>query len=289
MTPDALDRIIQKLPFLGPLGETIHQWLALLGTVAGSRAGQVKDLLNGTWLGHPLHPALTDVPIGAWMGASLLDLADRGEGRGMGRGADLLVALGCAGAVGAAATGLADWQDKHGPERDLGTAHAIVNSGALALFATSLALRLRGSRRPAIGISALGLGAALTGAYVGGEMVFRRGIQVNRNAFSSGPRKWSEAAPEAEVVEGSLVRKQVGKNQVLLTRVKGEICAVGAICSHEGGPLDELPMEDGQLRCPWHGSRFDLHSGRVAHGPATVANPVFETRIREGKVEVRRP
>ena len=289
MTVDALDRIIQKLSFLGPLGEIVHQWLAKLGAVGGSRAGQAKDLLNGTWLGHPLHPALTDVPIGAWMGASLLDLADRGEGGGLGRGADALVALGCAGAVGAAATGIADWQDQYGKQRDLGTAHALINTAALALFSTSLALRLRGARGPAIGLSLLGLGTAVTGAYVGGDMVFRMGIQVNRNAFSSGPKKWSEAADEEQVVEGSFIRKQVGKNQVLLTRVNGEIFAAGAICSHVGGPLDELPIEDGQLHCPWHGSRFDLRSGHVTHGPATAANPVFETRTREGKVEIRRP
>jgi nitrite reductase/ring-hydroxylating ferredoxin subunit len=112
---------------------------------------------------------------------------------------------------------------------------------------------------------------------------------VNGNAFSEGPSKWSEAAEEDEVVEGAFVHKQVGHNQVLLTRLGGEICAVSAICSHAGGPLDELPIEDGQLHCPWHGSRFDLRTGQVIHGPATAAIPVFETRTREGKVEIRRP
>jgi nitrite reductase/ring-hydroxylating ferredoxin subunit len=289
MTADLLDRIMARLTFLAPLGEFVHQWLAKLGAQGGSRAGQAKDLLNGTWLSHPLHPALTDVPLGAWTGATLLDLADRGDGGGLSQAADLMVGLGCLAAVGAAATGLADWQDRDGPERDLGTAHALINTGALALFTTSLGLRLRGRRRPAVGVSLLGLGAVFAGAYIGGDMVFRRGIQVNRNAFVAGPKKWTAVADESEVVEGSFTRKQVGKNQVLLTRLKGEICAAGAVCSHAGGPLDELPLEDGQLHCPWHGSRFQLRSGQVTHGPATAANPVFDTRTNEGKVEIRQP
>ncbi|HVC39392.1 MAG TPA: Rieske (2Fe-2S) protein [Candidatus Dormibacteraeota bacterium] len=289
MTAEALDWIIQRLPFLAPLGEIVQQWLAKLGVRSGSRAGQAKDFLNGTWLGHPLHPAVTDVPIGAWLGASLLDIVDGGSGSGLSSGADVLIALGCAAGVGAAATGLADWQDKSGRDRDLGTAHALLNTAALALCSTSLALRLKGARRPAIGLSMLGLGTAATAAYLGGEMVYRMGVQVNRNAFASGPKKWTAVADEAEVAEGSFARKQAGKNQVILTRLSGQICAVGAICSHAGGPLDELPLEEGQLHCPWHGSRFELRSGRVTHGPASVSIPVFETRTREGKVEIRRP
>lgn len=289
MTVDALDRITGRLGFLGPLGQVVHEWLARLVADGGQPVERAKDLLNGTWLGHPLHPPLTDVPLGAWMGASLLDLADAGSGGQFGRAADVLIAVGCAGGLAAAATGLADWQDQVGKDRDLGTAHALLNSTALGLCSTSLALRLRGARGPAIGLSLLGLGAAMTGAYLGGDLVFRLGVQVNRNAFSEGPSKWREVAEESEVVEGSFIRKQAGSNRVLLTRMEGEICAASAICSHSGGPLDELPLEDGQLHCPWHGSRFELGSGKVTHGPATVAIPVFETRVRAGKVEIRRP
>ncbi|HUY57355.1 MAG TPA: Rieske (2Fe-2S) protein [Candidatus Micrarchaeaceae archaeon] len=288
MIADVLDRLIQKLTFLGPLGELLHRWLAQLGASSGSAAAPAKDILNGTWLGHPVHPVLTDVPIGAWLGASLLDLAGRGPDAGTKRAADALMALGCVAGVGAAVTGLADWQDQVGQSRDLGTAHALINTSALALCFSSLALRIRGSRGPAIRLSLLGLGLASAGAYLGGDMVYRLGMQVNHNAFTSGPKKWTAVADESEVVEGQFVRKQVGKNQVLLTRLHQQICAASATCSHAGGPLDELPLEDGRLHCPWHGSQFELLSGYVAHGPATMANPVFETRTREGKVEIRR-
>jgi nitrite reductase/ring-hydroxylating ferredoxin subunit len=232
---------------------------------------------------------LTDVAIGSWTSATLLDLADGGRGGDLGRGADVLVALGCAGGAAAAASGLADWQDQEGTERDVGMAHAILNTSALILFSTSLALRFKGSRGPAIALSVLGLGATGIGGYLGGHLVFRLGTSVNRNAFTSGPKAWRAVTDEADVVEGARIRKQVGNNQVLISRLGGEFCAVSAICSHAGGPLDELPIENGQLHCPWHGSRFDLRSGRVIQGPATAALPVFDVRTKDGKVEIRRP
>jgi nitrite reductase/ring-hydroxylating ferredoxin subunit len=288
MIVDLRERILNNLGFLGPLGKAVQKWLGQVESASGPRGSEVKDFLNGTWLGHPLHPALTDVALGAWMSSTLLDLADGGRGGELGHGADLLLALGCASGVGAAASGLADWQDQEGAERDMGTAHAIINSTALLLFSTSLALRLRGSRAAAVGLSLLGLGAAGTGAYLGGHLVFRLGTVVNRNAFTSGPKAWRAVADEEEVVEGARVRKQVGNNQVLLTRLDGEFCAVSAVCSHAGGPLDELPIEGGQVHCPWHGSSFAVRSGRVTHGPATAAIPAFEVRTKDGRVEIRR-
>jgi nitrite reductase/ring-hydroxylating ferredoxin subunit/uncharacterized membrane protein len=284
----AIDRIVARMSWLEPLGESAHQRVEKLLSAGGPRADAAKQLLNGVWLEHPLHPALTDIPIGAWSAAVILDLADGAAGGDFGHGADLVLGIGCAGGVAAALSGLSDWQDRSGHERDLASAHGLLNSGALLLMSASLALRLRGSRRPAVGLSMLGLGLATAGAYLGGDLVYRLGVQVSRNAFSAGPSKWREVAGENEVVEGSFIRKQVGSNRVLLTRLEGEICAASAVCSHAGGPLDELELEDGQLHCPWHGSRFTLGTGLVSHGPATVPIPVFETRVTEGKVEIRR-
>ena len=286
ITPLA-DQILDRLTFLDPLAERIQHWIGARLSAGGPAARGAKDLLNGTWLGHPLHPALTDLPLGAWSGAAVLDLLSGGEATALGRGADVLVGLGCAGGAAAAVTGIADWQDSYGRERRTGLAHALLNTGALACFTGSLLLRLGGARRPALLLSTAGFGAAMGAGYLGGDLVFRHGAQVNRNAWVSGPRRWTAVADEAEVPEGALVRREAKGVPVLLTRRGATLSAVAAVCPHAGGPLQEGGLEDQVVTCPWHGSAFDTTDGRVLHGPACVALPVYEVRVTDGKVEVR--
>jgi hypothetical protein len=85
MTAVALERILQRFPFIRPLGEAVQGWLGEEPARRGAAA--VKEFLSGTWLGHPLHPAPTNLPIGAWTGAAILDIADRGSGGGLGHAA----------------------------------------------------------------------------------------------------------------------------------------------------------------------------------------------------------
>ncbi len=285
MTAVDLEPIVARIRFIPPLGKAVQDWLQ--GQLRQGRLQGLKEALNGRWLGHPLHPALSDLPIGAFGASALLQLGERAD-PGLSGAADLLLGAGCVAGVGAAASGLADWQDKYGAELELGTAHALLNSASLLLFVAALGARRRGGRGVGLALTALGLGGLGAGAYVGGDLVFRYGSQVNRNAFAEGPSKWRAVADEGEVVEGSFLRRPAGGTEVLLTRFEGQICAAGAVCSHAGGPLDELPLEDGQLHCPWHGSRFELRTGKVVHGPATVDNLVFETRVSAGRVEIRR-
>ena len=103
------------------------------------RPTPVRNVLSGTVIGHPLHPLLTDVPIGAWTMAAVLDLAG---GPRTARAADVLVAAGLAAAVPTAATGLNDWSDTQGADRRIGLVHATANSVALTFYAASLAARL---------------------------------------------------------------------------------------------------------------------------------------------------
>ncbi|HEY7976232.1 MAG TPA: DUF2231 domain-containing protein, partial [Ktedonobacterales bacterium] len=101
-----------------------------------------KTLLHGTWLGHPLHPAITDVPIGAWLLAVIFDIVWLVSPAGApwaARGAEVAVIVGILGAVAAAVTGLADWSDSYGAERTVGLYHAGLNSLALILFIISAA------------------------------------------------------------------------------------------------------------------------------------------------------
>ncbi|MDQ4130182.1 MAG: iron-sulfur protein, partial [Actinomycetota bacterium] len=110
---------------------------------AAVRSRRVKDLLSGTWLGHPVHPMLTDVPIGAWASALVLDLAGGPHGR---QAADRLIGLGLATALPTAVTGLSDWSDLVGEERRIGLLHAVANVSAVACYGLSLLARRRGAR-----------------------------------------------------------------------------------------------------------------------------------------------
>lgn len=276
------ERLLNRLSFLDPLSDLCQKQIGEWLKRGGDGAQIAKDALNGVWLGHPLHPALTDVPIGAWAASALLDLSRQR------RAADLVLAAGCASGAAAAVAGIADWQDSYGQERRTGAAHGLLNLGALGLLSAALWLRLSGRRRAALPLRLLGLGAGATAGYLGGDLVFRLGTQVNRNAFTESPSEWVSAGPAERVEEGAMIPAHAGEATVLLARVEGSICAVSAICSHAGGPLAEGELSDGVVTCPWHGSRFDLRTGEVLQGPATAPLPSYRSQVNQGgEVEVR--
>lgn len=274
---------VGKLSFLDPLAETVQRQLGEWLRQGGPGARRLKDALNGTWLGHPLHPLLTDLPIGAWTGSTLLDLVGADQ-----NAADILLGAGCALAAAAAAAGVADWEDSYGAERRIGAAHGLVNLAALGAMTSALLLRRAGLRRRARPFALGGYGLAGVAGYLGGDLVFRLGTQVNRNAFVEPPSGWQDAGPAAEVPDSGAVVRQLGEARVMLTRLDGEIVAVASVCPHAGGPLAEGPCAAGVVECPWHGSRFDLRTGRVLGGPATMKLPIYEVRTTsEGQVEVK--
>lgn len=282
-----IEQVIDQLTFLEPLSDSLQQAIGKLLEQGGATAKQAKDALNGVWFEHPLHPALTDIPIGAWTCATMLDLASAGDER-LAKAADVLVGVGCAGAVGAAVTGLADWQDTYGKERRTGLVHALLNSGALTLFLTSLSMRKSGARGLGVMTSLAGYSLALAASYLGGDLVFRMGTQVNRTAWIEGPEEWTATVPDGNVAEGALVRASAGDVPVLLCRQNGHLYAISAVCPHAGGPLDEGTLEGRSVICPWHASQFDLANGAVIHGPATVPPPQYDTRLENGTIEVKR-
>jgi nitrite reductase/ring-hydroxylating ferredoxin subunit/uncharacterized membrane protein len=255
---------------------------------AGEAGRVVKNALHGTWLGHPLHPALTDVPIGAWTVALTLDAVEAMSGReGAGSGADAAIAIGLAGAVGAAVTGLTDWSATDGRARNVGLVHGVLNVGATALYATSLALRRGSHRRAGVGLSMLGFAVASASAWLGGHLVYGERIGVDHAATDDAPHEFVPVIAETEVAEGALVRAEANGVRVLLVRRGDEVLAIAETCSHLGGPLAEGTIEGDAVRCPWHGSRFSLEDGHVVDGPATFPQPCFETRVRNGRIEVR--
>lgn len=250
------------------------------------KPGLLKDALSGTWLGHPLHPALTDVPIGAWNSAAMLDLIGGEKAR---PAADLLVGIGVLAAVPTAITGWSEFADMSGDNRRVGVVHGLGNAAALLLFAGSWAARRRGHRAKGVTLSMLGNGIALMTAYLGGHLSFARGVGVNQTAFEEAPSGWTEALATSDLPEGKPKLGHAGDVDILLYRKGDRIYALSDRCTHRGGPLHEGDVDDEActVECPWHGSVFRLEDGGIESGPATAPQPAFEARIRGDKIEVR--
>lgn len=240
-----------------------------------------KSLLSGTWLEHPLHPLLTDLPIGCWSGAVILDLFG---GSGAVDAVDPLVGLGALAAVPAAVSGLSDWADSYGPERRVGLVHAAANLTGLGLFAASLMAGHRSARR----LRLLGLAAVSAGGYLGGHLSFGRGVGVDHQAFLEKPSDWVDALDADRLEEATPTLAEAGGARVMLYRRGTQIYALSDVCPHAAGPLHEGSVDD-QLcvTCPWHGSRFRLSDGRAVHGPASAPAAVYQARVEHGKVQVR--
>ncbi|MDI3331736.1 MAG: Rieske (2Fe-2S) protein [Micrococcus sp.] len=270
----------------------VERWRALDGigrpvAAAVSRAVSprpVRNLLSGTALGHPAHPVLTDLPIGAWSMAAVLDVVG---GRAAEPAADLLVATGVAAAVPTAATGLNDWSDTKGAARRVGQVHAAANTIGLALYSASYAYRRRGRRTTGKALGLAGLGAVLAGGFLGGHLSYALGVNVNRTAWRRGPRDWTDVLDEAGLAPGGHRLVPAGDVSVLLVRDDGAITALDNVCSHMGGPLQEGTIADGCVTCPWHGSTFRLEDGSIVRGPASVPQPAYEARVQDGRIQVR--
>jgi nitrite reductase/ring-hydroxylating ferredoxin subunit/uncharacterized membrane protein len=246
--------------------------------------GPAKDALSGTWLGHTLHPVLTDFPIGAWTSATALDVIGGEESE---EAARRLIGLGILASVPTALSGLADYSDTMGEERRVGFTHAVFNVAALALFAASYGARRNGSSLKGKGLSLLGMGAASAGAYLGGHLSLDMGVGVDHTAYENGPDDWTPTVPESELEEGKATKVEVDGVDIFLTRYGGRVCALSDRCTHAGGPLNEGTIQEGTVQCPWHGSVFSLEDGSVERGPARAPQPAYETRVIEGRVEVR--
>lgn len=248
------------------------------------RPRAVRNVLSGTYLGHPLHPMLTDVPLGAWTMSALLDVAGGHSAEGA---ADLLVRAGIAAALPTVASGLNDWSDTFGPEARVGLVHAAANTTALGLYVLSAMARTRGKRRRARQLGLVGLATVLVGGYLGGHLSFVKGVNVNRTAWEERPTTWTPALRDAELGEGEARAVQVDGARVLLCRLDGQVRALASTCSHMGGPLEEGTLADSCVTCPWHGSIFRLDDGGIVRGPATTPQPGYETRVADGRIEVR--
>jgi nitrite reductase/ring-hydroxylating ferredoxin subunit/uncharacterized membrane protein len=258
----------------GPVNEAVHRLL---------RPGRLRDLLSGTAIGHPAHPALVSAPIGCWTGAMVADVF------GERRAARLLTAAGVLSAVPVAATGLSDWADTTGAEQRVGVVHMALNVTATALYTASWWARSR--RRDGWGI-ALGTGGALlasTAGWLGGHLAYGLGVGVDTNAFAGGPTDWATVKEDRPGLEPLSAGAVSGVGVVVVRPADaGGPHVLANRCSHRGGPLAEGELVDGCIRCPWHLSEFALETGEVRRGPAVIPQPVYETRLSGEDLQARR-
>jgi nitrite reductase/ring-hydroxylating ferredoxin subunit len=246
------------------------------------RPGKARDALHGVWLGHPVHPVLVQAAAGAWLSASLMDLADDDQA------ARRLTAAGLAAAVPAALAGAADWSEQHEQQMRVGVVHAAGNAVAISLYGASLAARgPRLSRALRLG----GLAAVSVSGLLGGHISFRLAGGANHaedvpHVLAPG---WHYLMVAADLPEGKPVRQVVGEVPVVAVRDGGSVRVLADRCSHMSGSLAEGELADGCLTCPWHGSIFRVADGSVARGPATAPQPSFEVREVGGAIQVCLP
>lgn len=276
-----LQRLVERLE----RDERLDRIADKLATVVRplSKRPAVRDALTGRWLGHSVHPMVVAVPIGCWTGAAILDVTSPGSAA-----ARRLVGAGVLGAVPAALTGTADWLDTSGAERRVGTAHAFANDVAVGAFALSWLARRRGANWLGAGLSGLGLGAMGVAGYLGGHLAYSRGVGINTTAFQSGPDEWTAVVETAHLEPGVPTQVDLDGLALLVVRRGGLVHVLEDRCTHRGAPLSDGEVVDGCVECPWHASRFDLVDGSVRQGPASIPQPAYETRITEGRVEIRR-
>ena len=283
-----VDNVVERIEHAGPLDPIVKAVRSIVNAALKPQA--LRDTLHGVWLGHPLHPILTDVPIGVWSAAAILDGVP-----GTGPAAATLVAVGCAAAVPTAVTGWADWAQLHPEQQRVGLVHATANVTGLAFYAASLAARIRGRTLRAKALSYAGFGAVMAGGFLGGHLVFRQAAATNHVADTLDvfPPGWHDVGRLEDFGEAMPTRRSVGGVDLLVVRRGQHVDVLTNRCSHLSGPLSEgtFTVDAGQgcIVCPWHGSTFRLSDGAVQHGPTTSPAVRFETRISGGAVEVRLP
>jgi nitrite reductase/ring-hydroxylating ferredoxin subunit/uncharacterized membrane protein len=266
-----------------PVGDWLHGLLHGLF----HRIPAVRDLLNGRWLGHPLHGVLTDVPIGILFLVIVLDLLHLPEAAGWA----LLIAI--LAMIAAALAGFADYSDTDGRARERGTLHSVLMIVALVVYFLSFLVRMG---PPGFGfletpagfiLSIVGFLILSAGAYVGGDLVYALGNMVDRHAFRGAGTKWIALEPaemdaSGSIPEGRPIKARLGINQLVLVRQGEKILALHDTCAHAGGPLNEGRIVGDAIECPWHQSKFKLANGHNAGGPSVYDQPAYEVRAKDG-------
>jgi nitrite reductase/ring-hydroxylating ferredoxin subunit/uncharacterized membrane protein len=249
------------------------------------KPGRLRDALSGTFLGHALHPLMTDLPIGSWTSAMVLDVAG---GSGTEKAARRLIGTGILASLPTAITGYVEWADSadgRASTRRIGVVHAAANVTALSLYSVSYLRRRRGGGGRVLAMAG---GAALAvGGHLGGHLSYVNGEGVAVTSFETTPQEWVPTVLEAELGEGRPACVEIAGVPIMVIRQGGKIHALANRCNHRGGSLHEGEIGEGTVTCPWHGSVFKLDNGDLERGPAASPQPAYEARVNEGRIELR--
>lgn len=288
MPTDAIIRKIEEQDWLQPAEDALKKGLDAAFEPDRKHGKPIENALHGVWLGHALHPVLTDLPVGAWSVAFILDAIEETTGaRKYRAGADAAVTIGIAGAAGAVLTGITDWKEISQEARRTGLVHGLLNLAAMGLYVASAVQRSRKKRNSARLFSYVAYGLTFGSAWLGGHLVYANQIAVERRSGGTPPEDFVPVLPIADLPDSKPTRVDVKDFPILLVKKGDRIFALSESCSHLGGPLSEGELEGDCIRCPWHGSLFSLTDGEVIESPATRPQVAFEARVRDGQIEIR--
>lgn len=254
-------------------------------------------------LGHPLHPMLIPFPIAFLAGAALFDVAGwlLDVPSWWTTGGHLGLA-GIVAALLAALPGLVDYlytvpPDSSGKTR--ATKHLLAMLSVVALFAAAWWIRGGAATRPGafvLGLELIGLGLLGAGGYIGGTLVTRNLIGIDHRYAQAG--KWSEETIEPRSGQAVIVAKRddlkqdqmkllrIGNKRIVLARSEQGYVAFDDRCTHRGGSLAGGVMVCGTVQCLWHGSQFDVSTGKVKAGPAAKDIAVYKVTEENGEVRL---
>ena len=145
-------------------------------------SGARGAVLRGDWLGHALHPVLTDIVIGTWTSATVLDLVG---GRGSSAAAQRLVGTGLLAVGPTAWTGWAEWSAAGSREKRVGLVHAATNAVAISAYAASWVARRNDRHRTGAGLALAGAAVSGVGAYLGGHLAAARNVGSHHPAYEA--------------------------------------------------------------------------------------------------------
>lgn len=249
---------------------------------------------------HPIHPMLIVFPLGLWITSFIFQIiAVLSTNDRLWAAAFFAMVAGCAGAALAAVPGAIDLFSvvpRNSSGRTRGYLHAVVNVCALGLF-IFIAWRWGNPYEApdgfTIGLSAVGVAGILVAGWLGATLVYRNQIGVDHRYARAGKLRerqltsWDQpTCNQAELSEGQMMLVSVGNEHVVIGRCATGYAAFSNYCTHRGGPLADGALVGCAVQCPWHGSQFDIHSGRVIAGPATHKIHTFDIEVRDGEVYI---